>query len=133
MTSRRDDLLMAQLLLFPVKYTNERPSLSKTLFDTKTLFRYQKTKELPQSTMEKMMYGLLHKSQDWDYEKEWRIFQLGNKETMKLPKPRKVFLGANMEEETKSRIIEIAKSKKIPVFQMRLTADRYKFDYYQIK
>ena len=52
---------------------------------------------------------------------------------MKLPKARKVFLGANMEEETKQRIIGIAKKKEIPVFQMYLIADKYKFDCYRVQ
>ncbi len=133
MINGRDDLLLAQLMLFPVKYTNERPLLSKALFDSKNMLEYFKSKKLPLNVIEKIMYGLLSKSEDWNYEKEWRIFQLGKKDTMKLPKPRKIFLGANMENETKERLIEIAEAKKIPVFQMRLTSDQYKFDYYQIK
>lgn len=87
---------------------------------------------IPAVAFEKIMYGLLGKSSDWDYEEEWRIFQLGNKDTMKLPKARKVFLGANMEEIPKQRIMEIAKKKNIPVFQMYLKADKYKFDYYRV-
>ncbi len=126
------DLLMAQLMLFPVHYSDERPLLSKALFDTKNLFNYKKNNILPAVALEKIMYGLLGKGSDWDYEEEWRIFQLGNNDTMKLPKARKVFLGANMEESPKQRIIEIAKKKNIPVFQMYLKADKYKFDYYRV-
>ena len=128
-----NDLLMAQLMLFPVHYSDDRPLLSKALFDSKNLFNYIKNKKLPQNTLEKLMYGLLGKSLDWSYEKEWRIFQLAKQETMKLPKARKVFLGANMEEETKQRIIGIAKKKEIPVFQMYLIADKYKFDCYRVQ
>lgn len=79
------------------------------------------------------MLGLLNKSEDWAYEREWRILKLKSKKpTMKLPPARKVFLGANMEEEAKRKIIEIAQKKKIPVFQMYLKMDQYKFDYYKI-
>ncbi len=127
-----NDLLTAQLMLFPVHYSDERPLLSKALFDTKNLFNYKKNNMLPAVAFEKIMYGLLGKSSDWDYEEEWRIFQLGNKDTMKLPKARKVFLGANIEDSPKQRIMEIAKKKNIPVFQMYLKADKYKFDYYRV-
>ena len=127
-----NDLLTAQLMLFPVHYSDERPLLSKALFDTKNLFNYKKNNMLPAIAFEKIMYGLLGKSSDWDYEEEWRIFQLGNKDTMKLPKARKVFLGANIEDSPKQRIMEIAKKKNIPVFQMYLKADKYKFDYYRV-
>lgn len=127
-----NDLLTAQLMLFPVHYSDERPLLSKALFDTKNLFNYKKNNMLPAVAFEKIMYGLLGKSSDWDYEEEWRIFQLGNKDTMKLPKARKVFLGANIENSPKQRIMEIAKKKNIPVFQMYLKADKYKFDFYRV-
>lgn len=127
-----NDLLTAQLMLFPVHYSDERPLLSKALFDTKNLFNYKKNNMLPTVASEKIMYGLLGKSSDWGYEKEWRIFQLGNKDTKKLPKARKVFLGANIENSPKQRIMEIAKKKNIPVFQMYLKADKYKFDYYRV-
>lgn len=133
MTSQRyRDLLTAQLMLFPVIYSNERPLLSKALFDSKNAYKYLKSKKLPPQAMEKLMYGLLVKSADWEYEREWRIFQITGDITMKLPKPRKLFLGANMEDGVKQRLIAIAKEKHIPVFQMFLTADKYKFDFYQI-
>ena len=130
------NLLEAQLLLFPVHYTEKRPLLTKSLFQGKALLDYVKNKKLPKNFLEKLMYGLLAKSQDWEYEREWRIFQLAEDNVqpiMHLPKARKVFLGANMEESTKSRVIEIAKKKRIPVFQMFLHSDKYKFDFYQIK
>ena len=70
-----NDLLIAQLMLFPVHYSDERPLLSKALFDTKNLFNYKKNNMIPAVAFEKIMYGLLGKSSDWDYEEEWRIFQ----------------------------------------------------------
>lgn len=133
MTSMRyRDLPTAQIMLFPVIYSNERPLLSKALFDSKNAYKYLKSKKLPPQALEKLMYGLLVKSNDWEYEKEWRIFQITGETTMKLPKPRKLFLGANMEEEAKQKLILIAKEKHIPVIQMFLKADKYNFDYYQI-
>lgn len=131
--NRRSDLLAAQLMLFPVHYTDQRPLLSKALFDGKYKLEMLKKKQMPPEFLEKLMYGLLFKSEDWSYEKEWRIFQLPDKEPiMKLPKARKVYLGANMEDRAKQRIIDVAKSKKIPVYQMFLKSDKYKFDYYQV-
>ena len=48
MTERRyPDLLPAQLLLFPVCYSEKRPLLSKALFDGKTTMYYIKSKRLP--------------------------------------------------------------------------------------
>ncbi len=61
-----NDLLTAQLMLFPVHYSDERPLLSKALFDTKNLFNYKMNNMLPAVAFEKIMYGLLEKSSDWD-------------------------------------------------------------------
>lgn len=131
---RFPDLLSAQLMLFPVIYTENRPLLSEALFGGKFNLQYLKTKKLPPDFLETIMYGLLFKSKDWEYEKEWRIFQiLPNKSIMKLPKARKVFLGASMEATAKDRIVGIAKNKHIPVFQMFLHSDKYRFDYFQIE
>ena len=130
---RYPDLLSAQLMLFPVHYTETRPLLTKTIFDRKNIINYMKTRQIPNATFEKIMYELLSKSKDWDYEKEWRILNISGNPSMRLPKPRKIFLGANMEDTIKQRIISIAKNKKIPVYQMFLSADRYKFDYYQLE
>lgn len=133
MIKRFPDLIMAQLMLFPVIYTKKRPLISKALFDSKTKLNYLKYKKLPPNLIKNIMLGLLNKSEDWAYEREWRILKLKSKKpTMKLPPARKVFLGANMEEEAKRKIIEIAQKKKIPVFQMYLKMDQYKFDYYKI-
>ena len=135
MTNRRfPDLLPAQLLLFPVCYSKKRPLLSKALFDGKTTMYYISSKRLPPDFLKKLMYGLLCKSEDWAYEKEWRIFQLpAEVPTMRLPKARKVFLGTNMEKTARDRIVQIAQKKHIPVFQMFLRSDKYRFDFYQVK
>lgn len=103
-TERRyPDLLLAQLMLFPVCYSEKRPLLSKALFGGSAAIQYIKSKKLPPDFLEKLMYGLLCKSEDWAYEKEWRIFQLPSEmPTMRLPKARKVFLGVNMEDMAKN-------------------------------
>lgn len=133
MIKRYPDLIQAQLMLFPVNYSNKRPLISKALFDSETKLSYLKNKQLPPKIINNIIHGLLFKSEDWKYEKEWRILQLkDNKFTMKLPTARKVFLGANMEESAKRRVIEIAQKKKIPIFQMYLKMDQYKFDYFKI-
>jgi hypothetical protein len=121
-------------MLFPVHYSEKRPLLSKALFNGKIKMELMKKKILPSDSLKQLMYGLLFKSEDWAYEKEWRIFQLPNKTpVMRLPKARKVFLGVNIEKNAKTRIIEIANKKKIPVYQMFLKSDKYKFDYFQVQ
>lgn len=128
------DLKMAQIMLLPVIYSEKRPLLSNSVFSAQNLVRYVKTKTMPNEAMESIIYGLLFKSPDWAYEQEWRIIGFnmdGN--VMKLPTPRKLFLGANIEKSTKEKLIEIAKKKHIPVYQMFLSSDRYQFEYYKVE
>lgn len=133
MVKRYPDLNMAKIMLLPVIYSEKRPLLSRVLTNNKIMLPYYKTGKLPMELVESIVYGLLFKSLDWSYEREWRIIGIDMaKPTMKLPCARKVFLGANMEETAKARVIEIAKKKHIPVYQMILSSDRYKFEYYKV-
>lgn len=127
------DLNIAKIMLLPVIYSEKRPLLSKMLTDPKFKVQYIKTKKMPFEVIESMVYGLLHKSVDWSYEHEWRIIGINmDKPTMKLPPPRKLFLGANIDKKAKDRLIDIAKKKNIPTYQMFLSSDKYKFEYYEI-
>lgn len=133
MVKRYPDLNMAKIMLLPVIYSEKRPLLSRVLTNSKIMLPYYKTGKMPMAVVESIVYGLLFKSPDWSYEREWRIIGMDmDKPTMKLPSARKVFLGANMEESAKARVIEIARKKHIPVYQMMLSSDRYKFEYYKI-
>ena len=133
MVKRYPDLNMAKIMLLPVIYSEKRPLLSRVLTNSKIMLPYYKTGKMPIEVVESIVYGLLFKSLDWSYEREWRIIGMDmEKPTMKLPSARKVFLGANMEESARTRVIEIAKKKHIPVYQMMLSSDRYKFEYYKV-
>lgn len=134
MLKRYPDLNMAKIMLLPVIYSEQRPLLTKAVTDSKFLVQYMKTKKLPNEIIESIVYGMLFKSTDWAYEREWRIIGL-NMETpfMKLPPARKLFLGANIEETAKERLVAIARKKHIPVFQMYLAPDKYKFEYHKVE
>ncbi len=134
MIKRYPDLNMAKIMLLPVIYSEDRPLLSKALTDPKVMLQYMKTKKMPNEFTESMIYGLLFKSLDWSYEREWRIIGINmEKPVMKLPVARKLFLGVNIEEPIKTRLIEIARKKHIPVYQMMLCSDKYKFEYYKVE
>lgn len=134
MVNRYPDLNLAKIMLLPVIYSEKRPLLSNAILNSKNALQYLKTKKLPNEVIENIVYGLLFKSLDWSYEHEWRIIGLNMiKPVMKLPPARKLFLGANIEESIKTRLIEVAKKKHIPVYQMFLSSDRYKFEYYRIE
>jgi len=131
---RYPDLNLAKIMLLPVIYSEQRPLLTKAVTNPKFLVQYMKTQKLPNEIIESIVYGMLFKSIDWAYEREWRIIGL-NIETpfMKLPPARKLFLGANIEDSAKERLIAIARKKHIPVFQMYLAPDKYKFEYHKVE
>ena len=134
MVKRYSDLNLAKIMLLPVIYSEQRPLLTKAITSPKFLAQYMKTKKLPNEIIESIVYGMLFKSVDWAYEREWRIIGLNMKSPfMKLPPARKLFLGANIEDSTKDRLIEIARKKHIPIFQMYLAPDKYKFEYHKVE
>lgn len=134
MVKRYPDLNLAKIMLLPVIYSEQRPLLTKAVTNPKFLVQYMKTKTLPNEIIESIVYGMLFKSVDWEYEREWRIIGLNmEKPFMKLPPARKLFLGANIEDSVKERLIAIARKKHIPVFQMYLAPDKYKFEYHKVE
>lgn len=133
MVRRYPDLNMAKIMLLPVIYSEKRPLLSKAITNPKYMVEYMRTKKIPNEVIESIVYGMLFKSADWSYEREWRIIGINmDKPFMKLPPARKLFLGANIEDTAKEQLIAIARKKHIPVFQMYLAPDKYKFEYHQI-
>lgn len=135
----KGDLPAAQVCLFPVIYSKKRPIIPKNLLN---VIKYANKKgnniNSPTSReMAELMKCLLYKSKDWEYAQEWRLMGLVSENEpslMKLPNTvKRVFLGTNMEVDKRERIIQIANKKRIPIYQMYLKPDSYKFDYYRIK
>lgn len=95
--------------LFPVKYLDE------------------KDMQIPISALAldySGLYSVLCKTKEWDYEREWRIcFGIEDVEgprNIQLPKATGVYIGAFMSKGDRTRILDIASSKGIPVYQERL-------------
>lgn len=76
-----------------------------------------------------LKYGSIIKSTEWSYEKEWRITYITPSEqgfSKELFSPQAIYLGAKMCEEDKKRLIEIAKQKRILVYQMKREHNEFK-------
>lgn len=71
---------------------------------------------------------LIHKSKDWEYEKEWRIISHCEAYPMIKQRPIAIYLGAQMEDSNKNHLIQIAKKLKIKIFIMDIdiTSPEYK-------
>lgn len=121
------------LLLFPAIYTVERPSIPLSMFDMSNPndIKVSLTKEATSD----ICYALLCKSKYWNYENEWRILCLKNdlnNQVLYEDLAVKVYLGANISEDNKRKLLEIidAKSTNIEIVQYRL--DNSKFELREI-
>ncbi len=107
-------------LLYPVIYNDN-------IFDATEYLR--PTFENKEFNNLMISYAAMNKSEEWNYEREWRyILPYGpTKEvlTMKVPKPVAVYLGARISDENKRKIIELGKSKGFEVFQMAMENSRF--------
>lgn len=104
-------------LIFPVFYTN-------SIFDATDFITQGKDGNLFMLT-----YAAINKSDLWSYEQEWRyVFQHGPTEEMQfvsVPKPKAVYLGTNILNENKEKILEIAEQKDFEVYQMNMEQSEY--------
>lgn len=119
--------IISRINIYPVIYSIDRPNMAYiTNFD---IYKRIKENVINAELRANIEYNLLFKSNEWSYEKEWRI--IGNIAKSRIcasPLPKAVYIGVNAEEKNKQKIIEIAKEKEIPVYQMKLSDSKYAFD-----
>ena len=77
---------------------------------------------------------MLHKSDEWKKEKEWRVicnsddpkYQQAEYDYFKKA-PAAVYLGRRMKQNSKKLLIDIARKKGIPVYEMLINDDSPKY------
>lgn len=107
---------MQELLPFPVFYSDERP-----LVPWKAALN-NCPENISEATAE-LMLGLLTKDDAWSYENEWRILSAASQNAdIKMPPITCIYLGAEITESNRAKILKIARNLQIPVKQM--TVDR---------
>lgn len=106
--------------LYPVIYT-KKPLLAKL-----------RSQDYTNST--KDMLTILNKNIDWRYEKEFRMFCPSDfPQTYVMPiKPSCLYLGNKIESDNQKKIINIAKKMEIPIKKMKLKANSFNLESYQI-
>ena len=125
--------------LFPVKYTDNRfDSTYYVEFNLIYSFFHQMGVAFNHPFFDKLFYYkyLLFKSEDWNYEKEWRIIKQTNLDIndkkdfdyIEYIRPKEIFLGAFISEGHKNKLLKIAKEKNIDVFQMYLNDKNRQFN-----
>lgn len=125
--------------LFPVRYTKERfDATFYVIYNFIYNYYHQLGIKFEMPFFDKLFYYkiLLFKSPKWAYEKEWRIIKQVNLEIddnkpdidfIENIRPKAIYMGALISDENRYKLLEIARDKRIEVFQMRL--DMFKNNY----
>lgn len=76
------------------------------------------------------LYYFIIKSNEWKYEKEWRLIDIDNKLVSKQEpkitlKPKAIYLGAKISRENRENLIKISKEKGLIIYQMRMKDDAF--------
>lgn len=103
----------------PVIYSKNRPLIPWEA-------ALEKTSENMLEAERRLAIGLLTKDSEWSYENEWRVLiNKTDSAELKMPRISCIYLGTSISEENRSKILEIAKRKRISVKQMKV--DRGEF------
>lgn len=122
--------------LYPIFYTKEIYDLTKYIFSFLKSQAYH-TKEI--NIANYITLATLFKAKDWAYEKEWRLvitkplFNLKDKDNQyPFIKPSALYIGLKANENLKSTLIKIARTKNISIYQMEHNYTEYKLNKKQI-
>ncbi len=112
--------LKNNIVPFPIIYSDKRPLVPWGLANGSTDAEKKKAQD-------ELILGLLTKDKAWEYENEWRVLiQSGDSSVQDVELPiTAVYLGANISDENKKRITQIAIEKNIKVKQMTIDRGTY--------
>lgn len=118
-------------LIYPVIYTNTRFNAKDFFASYWAHFMLMEAPVevfIPKDDELAIYKTLIHKSIDWEYEKEWRIISQCETYPKITLRPIAIYLGAKMEEENKNRLIKIACNLEIKTYTMNIdiTDSEYK-------
>ncbi|MGK0271263.1 MAG: hypothetical protein ACI88H_001920 [Cocleimonas sp.] len=108
-------------MLWPMIYDNQ-------LFDASAFFEEGLNGGMSNNML--AIIASIHKAKDWSYEREWRLIipQGPNEPSLNYPGPKvkAIYVGALTPENDEHDLIEIGKSKNIPVYKMHLSQREFK-------
>ncbi len=105
-------------LPLPVIYSQKRPLIPWEM-------ALNQSDETKSKCIFQMIIGLLTKDKEWEYEDEWRLLLSSSEDSnIKIPISA-VYLGAEISEDNKNRVVEICNQKNILVKQMVIDRGQY--------
>lgn len=120
--------------LFPVVYSvekfNAKDFLSEYMLQI-YMSNFSNNLFIPKDDVLAIYKIFLHKSLDWEYEKEWRFVSMCQNHPGIKVKPTAIYLGCKMEQNNRNELYNFARENNIPIYQMRMdfSQKKYSFDY----
>lgn len=123
--------------LFPIVYSiekfNAKDFLSEYMLQI-FMSNFSKNLFIPKDDILAIYKIFLHKSLDWEYEKEWRFISMCQNHPGIKVKPSAIYLGCKMEQSNRNELCSFARENNIPIYQMYINFSQkeYSFDYKKI-
>ena len=118
--------------IYPVEYTDQRPTLTLQDMGIKAFSLNTEEKiERSEPDMMAIFSYLLAKNTCWEYEKEWRIINIGEPNTpifIDLPFIKSITFGINMDPICKHLLWDVCKNKDIECYQIVISAEKYELN-----
>ena len=115
--------------IYPVEYTTERPTLSlQDLGVAGFNLGSEASVRSCEPNMGAILSYLLAKNVCWNYEKEWRIINVGEENTplfIDLPFVKSITFGMNMDPICKQLLWDVCKEKGIECFEIEIGTENY--------
>ncbi len=118
--------------ILPVRYSDKRFDATSLLVYAINMKLYSLISPNPIIPMDDELIvqkSLITKSLDWKYEKEWRLISFSKNYSSKQIqlKPKAIYLGLEMSDINKKILVNLAKEKEIPIYQMNINLDSEKY------
>ena len=106
---------------YPVVYSEYFCEMSKYIWD---------------NNADIIIRSALSKSEQWNYEKEWRIILRNDIKSaghlIDASKIKAIYLGCKIKEDYEDKLKEIGESKGVPVYKMKMMKNKFKLDYFKL-
>lgn len=115
--------------IYPVEYTTERPTLSLQDLGVEGFnLGSEASVKSCEPNMRAILSYLLAKNVCWNYEKEWRIINVGEENTplfIDLPFVKSITFGMNMDPICKQLLWDVCKEKEIECYEIEIGTENY--------
>ncbi len=114
--------------IYPINYSNQRPTLSMKDLGVEKYDKDTNSIKHCEVDINAILSYLLVKNECWEYEKEWRIINIGEPYTPKfieLPHIKSITIGQKIDPITKLLLLDICKEKGITCYNLLVDTEKF--------